>query len=89
MGQPMQGCGVLRVFGLVGRRVVDWVKVGGDGEPKDEVFQGERSKARVKVLCTAGQAQHPHSIRGVWGGVPGPGSSSESCARVEEGGSLG
>lgn len=69
-------CSTEVVFGLAGRRVVDCIKVAAKGEPKDEVFQGERAKARVKVLCTVGQAQHPLSIRGVRGGVPGPGSSS-------------
>ena len=79
-------CALLRsteiVFGFAGRRVVDWIKVAGKDEPKDEVFQGERAKVRVKVSCTAGQAEHPHSIRGVWGGVPGPGSSPESCVKA-------
>lgn len=83
MGQPAQGCAVLRwrCLGLLGVRVVDCIKVAAKGEPKDEAFQGERAKARVKVLCTVGQAQHPLSIRGVRGGVPGPGSSSLSCVR--------
>lgn len=40
------------VFRFAGRRVVDWMKIAGKDEPKDEVFWGERAKARVKVSCT-------------------------------------
>lgn len=74
-------CSTEVVFGLAGRRVVDCIKVAAKGEPKDEVFQGERAKARVKVLCTVGQAQHPLSIRGGgWRARPGP--LPELCARA-------
>lgn len=38
-------CSTEVVFGLAGRRVVDCIKVAAKGEPKDEVFQGERAGA--------------------------------------------
>ena len=38
------------VSGFAGRRVVDWIKVAGKDEPKDEVFPGRKSQGACEGL---------------------------------------